>query len=68
MKYWIWSLGIAFLLMMILIGALDIAYYIISLMGWLLEKHPVIICSLYAFVLGGGTVFLRKHFFDDEDA
>jgi hypothetical protein len=55
------------LLMTMGLGALVIVSAILWFLTWMMQAHTLIIAVIYAFMLGAGTVFLRYHFFDDED-
>ena len=67
MKYWLLSFGLTLLLITMGVGVLGIASAILWALNWMMETHTIVIAVVYAFVAGAGTVFLRKHFFDDGD-
>ena len=67
MKHWFLSLGLTALLMTMGLGVLVILSVILFVLTWMMQYHIVIIAAIYAFAMGAGTVFLRYHFFDDED-
>ena len=67
MKYWFLSFGLTLLLLTMGVGVCVIAAGIVWFLNWMLEVHTTIIAIIYAFLAGVGTVFFRKHFFDDGD-